>query len=603
MGQKQVKMGKTGKEELSSYMRAARNLGRGSMVVTKPAKSVRVALLPSFTLRGLGETLRVKGAQEGIEVMVYDGGYQQYAQEILQVESGLHRFAPQLVFLCLDTRSLAGEVWWSRSAAERRAWVKEQRARLGELVEQLAARTKAKIVINTLVVPTLSPYGILEAKQPFGWLEAVGRLNSELREMAKRDEQLWLFDYDAFCSRLGKERVFDERLYYLGDVQLHPKFVPNLADEYLAYVRPLVGLVRKCLVVDLDNTLWGGVLGEDGLEGIRLGPTPAGRPFWELQKYILSLWQRGVVLAVNSKNNEAEVHVAFARHPYMVIKESHIAAWRINWDDKVTNMQRLSAELDLGLDSFVFLDDDPAQRAQVRAALPEVAVVEVPDDPARYLAALASRHYFDSYQLTDEDSRRGEMYVAQRRRRELQSAVVDLTEYLRRLEMVVTISLAGETTMARVAQLTQKTNQFNMTTRRYQEEDIRRWLHSGHLVATVSVRDMYGESGLTGLAIIVREKAVWRIDTLLLSCRVIGRRVEDVLLAYLVEAAQAAGVKKLVGEFINSGRNEAACGHYERCGFSLTDRQGEVERWEFPVSRGYAYPDFIRVIKHEGPDE
>lgn len=560
----------------------------------------RVALLSSFTLRGVEEALRAACAREGIGLVFYAGGYQQYAQEILSPEGALYRFRPALVFLVLDARSLLGDLWWWGQPTKLRGWVAEQRGKLAGLLTQLTTRSAAKIVVHTVVVPEASAFGLYEPKLSLGLVEAVQAFNGELRSMSRQNEQLWLFDFDAFCARIGKERAFDERLYYIGDIQLHPRYVPELAKGYMAYVRALVGRVRKCLVVDLDNTLWGGVLGEEGMGGIQLGPTPEGRPYWELQKYLLALWRRGVVLAVNSRNNEAHVRDVFVRHPYMVIKEENIAAWQINWEDKVTNMRRLAEELDLGLDSFVFLDDDPVNRSLVASALPEVAVVELPPDPARYVRAVAARRDFDGFQLTEEDRRRGEMYASQQQRRELKSETLDLTEYWRRLEMVVSVGPASRLVTARVAQLTQKTNQFTVTSRRYQEEEIRRFVHDRYLVACVAVRDVFGDSGLTGVAIVERGD-VWRIDSFLLSCRVIGRRVEDVLLAYLVEQARAAGVGELVGEFIPSSRNEPARGFYERCGFTSSGVRDGVEQWVFTVAAGFAYPDFIRVEKSLKP--
>ncbi|MHC4455244.1 MAG: HAD-IIIC family phosphatase, partial [Planctomycetota bacterium] len=364
------------------------------------------------------------------------------------------------------------------------------------------------------------------------------------------------------------------------------------------YIKPMLSLTRKCIVLDLDNTLWGGVIGEDGLEGIRLGPTSEGRPFQEFQRYLLSLFNRGVILAINSKNNLNDVVNVFNEHPYMILKEEHFSAMQINWDDKISNMKSIVEELNIGMESLVFIDDDKLNREMIKDALPEVLVVDLPEDTSLYLKTLMEINDFNTLQITEEDKKKGEMYAAQKGRHEIKKTVTDITEYLKKLETVVTIEKANYFTIPRIAQLTQKTNQFNMTTRRYMEEDIKQFTTgSNFLVVSAKVEDKFGDNGITGVVIVEKNKGKWRIDTFLLSCRVLGRKVEETLLAYIIEQAKKEKIEVLIGEFIQTKKNTPAEGFYKINGFSFIQKDNEKEIWEYDLRNDYPFIDFIRLVR------
>ncbi|MDO8505591.1 MAG: HAD-IIIC family phosphatase, partial [bacterium] len=462
-------------------------------------KNFNIALLSSFTARPIEAALRTACKEAGISCDIYLGGYNQYAQEILNSQSGLYASNQDLVIVFVDTRALFGEnffVPYGISDEARKEFGEEKFQEIIALVECIKKNSTAKVLLNNFEIPTHSPMGILENKQAFGFFEAIEVLDANLREQFKSDSRVFLFDYERFCARLGKERVFDHKMYYLGDIKLNPQCIPALAKEYVGYVKAFMGRAKKCLVLDCDNTLWGGVIGEDGIESIRLGPTPEGRPFLEFQKYLLSLFQRGIVLALNSKNNHDDVMKVLREHPHMVLKEEHFAATRINWDDKVANMRALANELNLGMDSFVFIDDEHMNRDMMRQMLPEISVVELPDDPALYVITVSELDDFHTLAITDEDRKRGNMYVVDRQRKEVQNTATDLNEYLRNLQTVVTLERANSMTIPRIAQLTAKTNQFNMTTRRYTEEQVAGIVdRPDFLIVSLSVRDRFGDSG------------------------------------------------------------------------------------------------------------
>ena len=596
-----IKTDETNKKlSISDYFNLYKKL-TNSRNFGKNKKSIKIALLSSFTANGIKEVLSVKCNELGINCDFYAGRYNQYSQEILGKNSGLHKFKPDLAILFIDARSIFGNnylVPYGMDDKQRKTFAEEKLQEIKSLAEKLKLNSKAKILLHNFEAPAFSPLGILENKQKFGFVESIEALNSGLRDAFKNDRQVFVFDYNAFCSRIGKDNIIDYKMYYLGDMKLNLQYIPELCNEYIAYIKPLMSLAKKCIILDLDNTLWGGIIGEDGLEGIKLGPTPEGRPFMEFQQYLLSLFNRGVVLAINSKNNYDDVMGVFRKHPHMALKEEHFAAMQINWNDKIENMKAIAEELNIGTDSFVFIDDDKANRQMVREAFPEINVVEMPEDHSLYLRTLMGINDFNTLQITEEDRKRGHMYVQQRKRTEFQKSSINLAEFLKSLNMAVTAEKANKFSIPRISQLTQKTNQFNMTTKRYAEEDIKKLAEDKNfLVFSVKVEDKFGDNGITGAAIVKKGRDAWNIGTFLLSCRIIGRKVEETLLAYIAREAKKAGANKITAEFIPTKKNSAAKGFYKRSGFNIVKKENDKEVWEYDLRKDYKFPDFIKFME------
>ncbi len=563
---------------------------------------VRIALLGTGTMTGWPEVLSVAASRIGIPVAVSLGAYNQYAQEILDSESAVFSNDPELVILAVHLRSLLGDQFfhpYAQAEAERRAWAANTLAHLGALIERICARSSARVILHNFEVPLHSPLGILEGKQPFGFHESVQWLNAALQERYRSDPRVFVFDYNRFAGWLGKQHSINDKLYYLGDITVNPEWMERLAASWISYIRPLRLPAKKCIVLDCDNTLWGGVLGEEGIHGIHLGPTPQGRPFLELQKYLLSLYHTGVLLALNSRNTAEDVAHVLEHHPHTVLRQQHFAGMRVNWQDKVSNMRELSEELNLGLDSFVFLDDDALQRDMVREMLPEVRVVELPNDPALYVRTLMEFDEFSSFEFTKEDEQRGAMYAQDRQRRAVAATTGSIEDYLRTIEIQASIARATPMTIPRIAQLTQKTNQFNTTTRRYSEAEIQSFAARPEmLVLSLAAKDKFGDNGITGVAIVdARDSAAWRIVTFLLSCRVLGRRLEQTLLADVMERARANGARTLLGEFIPTEKNAPAKEFYEQNGFSFSGKEGSIERWTYKLEHSYPFPEGVKVIE------
>jgi FkbH-like protein len=589
-------------QTLSQYIQACREILQEAVNCSvEPRPEMRIALVSPFTIRGLRETLFCQCLSEGIWTNIYEADYGVGFQQLLDPKSPLSRSLPNIIFLTQDLISLGGDAACIGAAEDAdgfERWWQEKWDNLRSWLTGVLNTTQALFVCQSFELPSWTPFGILENKQKCGLVEAVDRLNHELRSFAKESPRLFVRDHRLFCQRFGADRMVDPKMYYLADARIRFELFPALAASWLPYIRAAASRTRKCLVLDLDNTLWGGVAGEDGINGIKLGPTPEGRPFWEFQKQILGLFRRGVLLAINSKNNPEDALAIIRHHPAMILREKHFAAARMNWEDKTGNLLSLAEELNIGLDSLVFLDDDPLNREMVRRAFPMVRVPDVPRDSSEYPRMLRNLTDFDSLTLTAEDLEKGRMYAEQRQRRELQQSSANLEHYLRGLNMTVTIESATAFSLPRLAQLTQKTNQFNMTSRRYQLTEIETFAAQKEWgVFSVQVADTFGDNGIVGAMIFRQEAEALRLDTFLLSCRVIGRRIEDVMLAFLVRQARLRQCRQLLGEFISTGKNIPARHFFETHGFQKISGEEQREQWVLADSADVETPEFITCLE------
>jgi FkbH-like protein len=386
--------------------------------------------------------------------------------------------------------------------------------------------------------------------------------------------------------------VDNPKTRHMGAMRLGEQVLGAVAREYARYIAPLKGRTRKCVVLDLDNTLWGGIVGEDGLHGIRLGDTSPGSEYRELQQYLLTLPQRGILLALNSKNNPEDALEVLRSHGSMLLREEAFSAVRINWRPKPDNMREIAAELNIGLDSLVFVDDNPKERELMRQALPEVLTVELPNDPALYRSTLEALPELQSLVITDEDRARASQYRANRQREVVRTSATSLDDYLRSLEIVVEIADATDAMIPRVHQLFQRTNQFNLTTRRYEAGELAARARSNEWrLYALRARDRFGEHGLVAAALVRATLPEWSVDSLLMSCRVIGYGVETSLVATIVAEARASGASAVTGELIPTKKNAPARDFYERHFFS---REGEdesgVTRWRYDLSSSSLQP-------------
>ncbi len=538
------------------------------------ARPLRVAVLRSYTAEPLEPILKLRLLLDGLNPTFWFGGYNQHAQEILDPNSALYAFAPQVVLLLLRIDEILPafvDDFASLSPAE---WEKQLTSLAGSLeglLERLEESVRAPILVQNLMLAGRSFFGRFDAQQPDGQVYLLQQFNRALSAACSRRRGAFVWDFDALVREKGSESLYDAKQWYVSRNPFRQAAYPAIAGDLMRYLRAVLGPARKCVVLDLDNTLWGGVAGEDGLEGVKLGRTYPGNCYRDFQTELLKLYHRGVILAINSKNNEADAFRIIDDHPDMVLRRRHFAAVRVNWRDKATNLRELASELDIGVDSLIFLDDSPIECELVRQECPECHVVQLPAKPYLLPAIPSALPGLDNLKLTAEDRKKGEMYRTRAARRADEGRHADLDAFLRSLELEVEIQPARAFTIPRIAQLTQKTNQMNMTTRRYTEAQISALAGDEACeVLSVASRDRFGDDGIVGAAILRFDGDECRIDTFLLSCRVIGRGIEQAMLADIAHRAAARNVRTLVGEFIQTAKNRPAAGLYERAGLRKT---------------------------------
>jgi FkbH-like protein len=542
------------------------------------SKKVRVAILSSFTIYGLEESLKVKCAERKLGCMTYSSPYNQYNQDILNSASPLYEFSPDLAFMLIDTRTILSSFFYnpySVSVSERREYIDNRVKDLVNLVRKFTMKSKSKLVLANFHTPVYTPYGICETKTEYGLREMVLDLNAKLSYSLRNEPAAFVFDFDSFVAKYGEVNVYDYRQLLFGDIKVSLNCIPSLAEEFMGYISPASGINRKCIVLDLDNTLWGGIVGEDGFEGIKLSPQYPGTSFIEFQRVIQALYERGIILAINSRNNEDEALRVIREHPCMVLRENNFASIKINWNDKISNTKAIAEELNIGLDSLVYFDDDPVNRELISTALPEVMTVDLPKDPALYAQTLMDLNVFNTFSITDEDKRRGQMYVEERKRSQLEKSVSDIDEFLSQLGIRIDIRRADKFTIPRISQLVQKTNQFNLTTIRFQEEEILKFSEDKNmLVGCAQTADKFGDNGITGVFIVKKDPdySEWNIEAFLLSCRVMGRRIEYGIMEYILNEARKEGIERVKGRYIPTSKNKPCENFLSHSGFK---KEGE----------------------------
>jgi FkbH-like protein len=560
----------------------------------------RLAILRSFTVEPVVPLVRAAAFVNGIDLNVHVGQFNAYVQEILNKDSSLYSFAPDIVILAVQTRDLAPELW-SRypelTALDIQKVGDRALTDLDHWIKAFRSHSNAYLIVHTLEAPLFPSQGILDSQSSSSQVAAIQKINDEIRHIATRYTGVYLLDYDAMIARHGRARWYDERKWLTVRMPIAADHLKDLADEWLRFIHPLVGKTCKALVTDLDNTLWGGVIGEDGVEGIRLGVEYPGAAFQAVQRALLDLHQRGILLAVCSKNNIADAMEVLEKHPGMLLRPEHFAAWRINWNDKAVNLREIATELNIGVDSLAFLDDNPVERERIRSDLPEVTVLDLPDDPMEFARVLRRSPVFERLALSEEDRERGRYYAGQRQRLELERSASSLEDFFRSLRQEIEISSVTPATLLRVAQLTQKTNQFNLTTRRYSEQQIAELAKNpAWKVYAIRVKDRLGDNGLTGVVITHDAQDLAEIDTFLLSCRVVGRTVETAILSFLIDQARRRGRTHLQGWFSPTKKNDLAKEFYAQHNFHAVEQNGRGELWSLDLDKNeIACPEWIQL--------
>ncbi|HEY0837643.1 MAG TPA: HAD-IIIC family phosphatase [Azospirillum sp.] len=520
-------------------------------------------------------------AADGMAVESHVGAHGQEMQEVLSADSALRRFAPNLLVLAVSLRVLAPRLVHAYPTVPE----EERRAAFDRILDHVlgwvrAARreTEATLLVANFPVPGHPAAGIADLRDPLGEVEFVQRLNLDLLVRLRGEPRAFLLDLDRVAARYGKDAAFDERLARLARIEWRDGFAAELALEIRRYARAALGRARKCLVLDLDGTLWGGVLGEDGPAGLRIGPgSPEGEAFLAVQHAALALRARGVLLAVCSKNDPADVAAVLAEHPEMALRPADFSAMEVGWHLKPEGLRRIARTLGIGLDALVFVDDNPAECAQVRAALPEVRVVQLGPDPAEHAGLIRRLDAFETLAVTGLDAVRADAYRIDRERAAMRADAGSLDDYLAGLETRVRIRPATAADVARVHQLINKTNQFNLTVERFTPGAVETFLDTGRFDLRVTeVEDRFGRLGLVGVTLVERGAEGPHVRLFLLSCRALGRRVEVTMANALKRRWLGPdGAAALTARYRPAPRNQPVADFYEARGFTVTEVLGD----------------------------
>ena len=551
---------------------------------------VRIAILGGSTTTEIKSMLEIFLLAQGIEPVFYESGYNRYFEDVLFENPDLWNFKPNIVLIHTTWHNISEFPALLEAEAEIEARVRREMARFESLWEKIHTELGAVIIQNNFDLPRLRPLGNLEASETFGSVNFVLRLNAEFASYARNHSHLLINDILYLSAQIGQAGWFRPSYWYSFHMALSPTASVALGHNVAAIVKSVYGKSKKCLVLDLDNTLWGGVIGDDGLQNLILGKDhPVGEAYLDFQRYVKNLRRRGVILAVCSKNDEENAKEGFS-HPDSVLKLEDFSVFKANWNTKCENIREIAAELNIGLDSIVFVDDNPAERAIVEEHLSEVAVPNVGSDVSVFAEVLEQERYFEVDKIVQDDLSRSAFYSSNVERSACQSQFSNYGDFLASLQMSAEIGSFRPVYLERITQLINKTNQFNLTTRRYTGGEVEAIAEDpAFLTLYGRLTDKFGDNGLVSVVVGQIVDGVLQIDLWLMSCRVLKREMEFAMFDALVEQCQLRGIRKIIGVYIPSKKNSMVAGHYASLGFSaMTGTSEGGEWWSYDVPPTYS---------------
>ena len=559
-------------------------------------RPLRIALLGNGTLDHFVEVLVFWLALEGFCAEVHLAPYGAYRQEILDPHSALYTFRPQIVWLFATGRDIgASLVDYGAPPSACKMAVNAVVSEWISLWKKLQANLSVSILQSNLDSPAIRIFGQYDGTVPWSQANLIRRINLALAEAA-HENSVSLFDLDHIASMFGLQRWHEDRHWYQSKQPFAPDAFGLVAFQAARLLGSMNGTAKKCIVLDLDDTLWGGVVGDDGLAGIRLGNDAEGEAFVAFQLYLKALLTRGILLAVCSKNEESVAREPFVNHPDMRLRLEDIVVFRANWKSKVDNLREIANSLNIGLESLVFVDNSAVERELVRSVLPEVAVPEMPEDPAEYVAVLAAGHYFETPSFSAEDMARTRLYHENFQREAASSAVTDVSSFLRGLDMEADTGVADALSLPRMAQLLARTNQFHPTTTRHGEAELQELASDPRgWVRWFSLRDRFGEHGIVSVVVLRPQNDSMIIDTWAMSCRVFSRGLEELVFLEMVRAAEGMGARYLIGRYFPTSKNPPVANLFQRLGFSRDGTENPGSRWVLDLSSPLlSFSPFIR---------
>lgn len=550
-----------------SYKDLKKNLKKDKSMLP----TIKVALLGDTATQFLATAIKGYGIEYGFNIDLFEAEYNQIERQFLDPTSDLFRFDPQFIVVFQSTHKL-NEKFSSLDTQDQLSLAKDRI----NFITEILNLTKAKIIYFNYPEIEDSVFGSYQNKLPQSFVFQVRKLNYELMQLSEKEQNFFVCDLSAIQNKYGRNFMFDAMIYTNTEMILSIDAVPLVAKRVIDIISAIQGKFKKCVILDLDNTLWGGVIGDDGLEGIQLGHgLGIGKAFTEFQMWLKKLKNRGIILCVCSKNDEKNAKEPFLKHPDMILHLEDISVFMANWETKVDNIRQIQQILNIGFDSMVFIDDNPFERNIVRENIQSITVPEMPDDPSLYLEYLYSLNLFETASYSSSDKDRTKQYQIQAKRAEFSKTFKNEDDFLRSLNMESSVEPFTKFNTPRVAQLSQRSNQFNLRTVRYTEADIKNMADDSNIVSLAfSLKDKFGDNGLIAVVILkkLNEEELF-IDTWFMSCRVLKRGMENFTLNKIVEIARKIGAKRIIGEYIPTLKNEMVKDHYKSLGFSSTNKK------------------------------
>lgn len=563
----------------------------------KKLSKTDASALPQYSLAVLGDcatqhlatALRGYGVSVGIRLNVFDADYDQIDAQVMAPDSELYCFAPQGVLLQMCTEKLQ-EAFCDRPPEARASFAEDTYARIRQIWSRIGSRIPATVLQCNFPLIDDGVFGQFGNKTEQSFLFQQRKLNYLLMQGCQEAKNTFLIDLDALQTALGRSTFADPKLYYVAKMPISLAALPAAAKLVVDVVRSLQGAVKKCLVLDLDNTLWGGVIGDEGLSGIQIGELGTGHAFSDFQKWLKELKNRGILLTVCSKNNEDTAKEPFEKHPEMVLRLEDFSMFVANWEDKARNIRTIQQSLNIGMDSMVFLDDNPFERELVRTMIPEITVPELPEDPALYLQYLRGQDLFETASYSREDAGRTEQYREKAQRAAFEAAFQSYDDYLEALQMRASAAAFDPFHYPRIAQLTQRSNQFNLRTVRYTEAEIEALAQDDSRIGLYfTLKDKFGDHGLISVVVLEKQpEDTLFISEWLMSCRVLKRGMEEFIVDKILSVAAQQGFRRVVGEYIPTPKNAMVKDLYEQLGFArLENGRFQAEVSGFPYHKTF----------------
>ena len=530
---------------------------------------IKVAILGNCSTQHLATALKGYGYIEKYNFDIFDSDYNQIDSQIMDEMSELYSFLPDYVLIFMSSEKLY-EDFCKTDLNSRNTFADNIIQKLRMYYETVNQRLKTNILQLNFVELDDRIFGNYGNKIDNSFIYQIRKLNLLLMELSENIKNVFVIDLEWLQNTYGRKNLYDDKMYYIAKMPISTNLLPEAAKQIVDVIKSLKGRIKKCIILDLDNTLWGGVIGDDGLNKIQIGELGLGHAFSDFQMWLKELKNRGIILAICSKNNEDIAKEPFEKHPEMVLRLEDISMFVANWDDKATNIKHIQETINIGMDSIVFIDDNPFERNLVKSLIPDITVPDLPEDPSQYLSYLKELNLFETASYSENDKDRTKQYQAEVGRETMKSTYSDFNDYLKSLEMVGTVHEFNEFEVPRISQLTQRSNQFNLRTIRYTEAEIENIINDKNYVTlSFSLKDKFGDYGLiSGVIMKKQDDDTLFIDTWLMSCRVLKRGMEEFIINNVVNKAKEEGYSKIIGEYIKTPKNAMVEKIYSNMGFN-----------------------------------